>query len=100
MSFALFINGGEIMPNIKSAEKRVRVIKVKTLQNQMIKSALKTVIKKFDVSVSEGNKEAAVQAFRLAVKKVDQACAKGILKKNTASRRKSLLARKLNAMSA
>ena len=38
-------NGGDIMPNINSAKKRVKVIKTKTLQNQMIKSQLKTAIK-------------------------------------------------------
>lgn len=42
------------MPNIKSAKKRVKVIKTKTLQNQMIKSQLKTAIKKFEASLKEG----------------------------------------------
>ncbi len=84
------------MPNIQSAKKRVKVIKSKTLQNQMLKSALKTYIKKFDSVVVSGNKADAEAAFRLAVKKIDQACAKGILKKNTASRKKAQLAMKLN----
>ncbi|MBR5240052.1 MAG: 30S ribosomal protein S20, partial [Clostridia bacterium] len=38
------------MPNIKSAEKRVKVIATKTLQNQMIKSNLKTTLKTFDAA--------------------------------------------------
>ena len=84
------------LPNIQSAKKRVKVIKSKTLQNQMLKSALKTYIKKFDSVVVSGNKADAEAAFRLAVKKIDQACAKGILKKNTASRKKAQLAMKLN----
>lgn len=80
------------MANIKSAKKRVRVIETKTLRNKMVKSALKTSIKK--ANVAEGaDKEAAV---RLAIKKVDQACAKGILHKNAAARKKSQLAKKLN----
>lgn len=80
------------MANIKSAKKRVEVIKTKTLRNKMIKSNLKTLIKKTDAA--EGaDKEAAVKA---AIKKVDQACAKGILHKNTAARKKSQLAKKLN----
>ena len=59
------------MANIKSAKKRVEVIKTKTLRNKMVKSALKTSIKKADAA--EGaDKEAAVRA---AIKKVDQACA-------------------------
>ena len=83
------------MPNIKSAKKRVRVIKTKTLRNQMLKSQLKTAIKKFEASLKNG-KEAASEAYKFVVKKTDQAVAKGILKKNTASRRKSQYAKMLN----
>ena len=80
------------MANIKSAKKRVKVIKTKTLRNKMVKSALKTSIKK--ANAAEGaDKEAAVRA---AIKKVDQACAKGILHKNAAARKKSQLAKTLN----
>ena len=80
------------MANIKSAKKRVKVIETKTLQNKMIKSALKTAVKKAETA--EGaDKEAAV---KVAIKKVDQACAKGILHKNAAARKKSQLAKKLN----
>ena len=84
------------MPNIKSAKKRVKVIEAKTMQNKAVKSNLKTVIKKADAAVaaSAQDKEAAV---RLAVKKIDQAAAKGLLHKNTAARRKSALVKKLNA---
>ncbi len=84
------------MPNIKSAKKRVRVIAAKTAQNKAFKSALKTEIKKADAAV-ETNAADKEQAVRVAIKKIDQAAAKGILKKNTASRKKSSLARKLNA---
>jgi len=84
------------VPNIQSAKKRVKVIKTKTLRNQMIKSALKTYIKKFDAAAVTGDKDAATQAFKIAVKKIDQAVAKGIMKKNTAARRKSKLAIALN----
>ena len=45
------------MPNIKSAKKRVLVTQAKTLRNKMIKSQLKTAIKKFDLAVESGNKE-------------------------------------------
>ena len=83
------------MPNIKSAKKRVKVIKTKTLQNQMIKSQLKTAVKKFEASLTEG-KDAATVAYANVVKKTDQAVAKGILHKNTASRRKSQYAAKMN----
>ena len=84
------------MPNIKSAKKRVKVIKTKTLRNQMLKSNLKTVIKKFEAAIESADKEKALEALKVAVKRIDQAVAKGILKKNTASRKKSQLALKLN----
>ena len=76
------------MPNIKSAKKRVKVIKKKTLQNQ-------TAIKKFEASLKQGQ-AAASDAYKVVVKKTDQAVAKGILHKNTASRRKSQYSNMLN----
>ena len=86
------------MPNIKSAIKRVNIIEKKTLQNNMVKSAYKTAVKTFESAVESGNKEKAEIAFKNAVKKVDQACTKGVLKANTASRKKSSLAKKLNSI--
>ncbi len=88
------------MPNIKSAAKRVKVTKTKTLRNQIIKSALKTSIKKLELCIEDGNVETANAAFKVAVKKIDQSVAKGILHKNTAARKKSQLSKKLNAISA
>lgn len=83
------------MPNIKSAKKRVKVIATKTLRNQMIKTNIKTCIKSFEAYVSEADKANAAEAFKLVVKKIDQAVAKGIMHKNTAARKKSQLAIKL-----
>ncbi|MEE0957338.1 MAG: 30S ribosomal protein S20 [Ruminococcus sp.] len=84
------------MPNIKSAKKRVKVIATKTARNKATKSALRTAIKKayFAVDTNADNK---TEAVRLAIKKIDQATAKGILHKNTAARSKSALAKRLNA---
>lgn len=87
------------MPNIKSAKKRVKVIATKTAQNRAYNSELKTVIKKANVAV-ESNSVDKTEAVRAAVKKIDQACAKGILHKNTAARKKSALVKKLNVVSA
>ena len=87
------------MPNIKSAKKRVKVAAVKNLRNKSINSELKTEIKKANLAVESGAENKA-EAVRLAVKKIDQAAAKGILPKNTAARRKSALVRKLNAANA
>ncbi len=84
------------MPNIKSAKKRVRVAAAKTAVNKNFKSAMKTDIKKAETAIVTGAADKS-EAVRAAVKKLDKAVAKGILKKNTASRKKSALARKLNA---
>jgi small subunit ribosomal protein S20 len=86
------------MPNIKSAIKRTKVIETKTSQNNMIKSAYKTAVKTFESAVESGDKAKAEETFKVAVKKVDQACTKGVLKANTASRKKSNLAKKLNTV--
>lgn len=86
------------MPNIKSAIKRVSVIEKKTLQNNMIKSAYKTAIKTFEAAVEAGDKAKAEETFKVAIKKVDQACTKGVIKANTASRKKSSLSKKLNTI--
>ena len=84
------------MPNIKSAKKRVKVIKAKTARNKACNSALKTTIKKATAALEANSTEKAA-AVSLAIKKIDQAVAKGILHKNTAARRKSAIACKLNA---
>ena len=86
------------MPNIKSAIKRVSVIEKKTLRNNMIKSAYKTAVKNFEAAVAEGDVKKAESLFSEATKKIDQACTKGVIVKNTAARKKSSLAKKLNAM--
>ncbi len=88
------------MPNIKSAIKRVNVIEKKTLRNNMIKSGYKSAVKKFEQAVEAGNKEEAAKLLSAATKKVDQACTKGVIVKNTAARKKANMAKKLNAMNA
>lgn len=88
------------MANIKSAQKRIRVTETKTLRNKMIKSALKTTVKKFFVAVEGGNAEEAKTTFVAAVKALDMAASKGIIHKNKAARSKSRLAAKLNGLTA
>lgn len=86
------------MPNIKSAKKRVEITKKKTLRNNMIKTGYKSAVKKFEQAVEAGNLEEAKALFSEATKKIDQACTKGVIVKNTAARKKSNLAKKLNAV--
>ena len=86
------------MPNIKSAKKRVLVNQAKAMQNKAAKSALKTDIKKFEAAVAEGNRSEADVAYKVAVKAVDKAAAKGLLHKNNAAHKKSALTLKLNSV--
>ena len=88
------------MPNIKSAIKRVNVIEKKTARNNMIKSGYKSAVKKFEQAVEAGNVQEATTLMSQATKKIDEACSKGVIVKNTAARKKSNLAKKLNAMNA
>ena len=82
------------MANIKSAKKRVLVNQTKAASNKSRNSAMKTAIKKAHVAAetNAADKEAVVRA---AIKKVDQACAKNLIHKNNAARKKSALAKLL-----
>ncbi len=86
------------MPNIKSAKKRVKVIQTKTLRNQMIKSNLKTCLKKFDEFVANADAKGAQEASKLTFKRIDQAVAKGVIHKNVAARKKAQISLKLNSL--
>ena len=86
------------MPNIKSAKKRVLVARARNIRNKSAKSELRTFIKKFDAAVSEGNRETAESTYKIAVKTIDQAAAKGLIHKNNAARKKSGLTVKLNRL--
>ena len=84
------------MPNIKSAKKRVAVIEKKTSQNKMIKSAVKTAIKKYNAAIAAGDIAEAEKLLPVTVSAIDSAASKGILHKNNAANKKSALAKKLN----
>lgn len=88
------------LPNIKSAEKRVKIAKANNAVNKAIKSNLKTSMKKFDEAVAEGNLEAANSTFKVAVKTIDKATRHGVLHKNNAAHKKSDIAKKLNTLNA
>ncbi|MBO4361050.1 MAG: 30S ribosomal protein S20 [Eubacteriaceae bacterium] len=86
------------MANIKSAKKRALTNEKRRLRNKMVKTNLKTTEKQFLAAVAEGDVEKAQSGYRLASKKFDMAASKGIIHKNAANRKKSKLAKKLNAM--
>lgn len=84
------------MANIKSAIKRIRVTEAKTLRNRMVKSTVKTFVKKFEETLAAGNIDDAKKLYPRVSHVIDKAAAKGILHRNTAARKKSKLALKLN----
>jgi len=86
------------MPNIKSASKRVLIAKERNASNKAKKSVLKTNMKKFEAAVAEGNRDAAVSAYKVAVKTVDRAATKGLIHKKNAANKKSSMTAKLNQM--
>ncbi len=86
------------MANIKSAKKRILVIQKKTLRNKMIKSAVKTAIKKVNAAIATGDQAAAAEALKNATSAIDKAKSKGIYHKNTASRKVARLSKAVNRM--
>jgi small subunit ribosomal protein S20 len=88
----------KILPNIKSAKKRVKIASIKRSANMSQRSSLRTTLKKTVASISAGNVSDAQTNLQLAVKKLDEAASKGLIHKNQAARRKSRLMKKLNAM--
>lgn len=85
------------MANIKSAKKRILVTAKRQARNKSVKTYTKTAVKKVFLAVEAGDKTQAAEAHKVAVKAIDQAASKGIFHKNTASRKKSQLAKLVNA---
>lgn len=86
------------MPNIKSAAKRDALSKAQNAANKARKSEMKTLIKKVNAKVEEGDKAGAQEAYKVAVKVVDQAASDNLIHKNNAAHKKSSLTKKLNSM--
>ena len=86
------------MANIKSAKKRILVIEKKTLRNKMIKSQVKTAVKKVNAAIEANDKAAAASALVAATTTIDKAASKGVYHKHTASRKVSRLAQAVNKM--
>ena len=86
------------MANIKSSKKDVISSKIAYEKNKANKTALKTILKKFEASRGSGDKTAAEAAYKVAVKAVDKAVGKGLLHKNNAARKKSSMTLQLNKL--
>ncbi len=83
------------MPNIKSAKKRVKVSEKKNLRNRMVKSAMRTTIKKFDAAVL-ADPNSANELLTATTSAIDRAAAKGVIHKNAANRKKARIAKRLS----
>ena len=81
------------MPNIKSAIKRVKVNEKKHLRNRMVKSAMRTTVKKYESAVAAGSADASLLSQTASA--IDKAVAKGVISKNAANRKKARMAKRL-----
>lgn len=87
------------MPILHASYKSVKQIKKRTLRNQSVKSALKTETKKFLSLISSKKLDEAKEELKRLVSELDRASSKGVIHKNTASRKKSRLTKKLASLS-
>lgn len=88
------------MAHSLSAKKRIKQSAKRRTINRARKSQVKTQEKHFEAALEEGNAEAAGEQLRILTKKLDKTAATSTMHKNTASRKKSRLAKKLNALKA
>jgi small subunit ribosomal protein S20 len=81
------------MPNIKQQEKRVRVAARQRLENLRYRSTIKTLAKRLETAVADGDADAVASEHRQLVRTIDKAAARGAIHKNTAARKKEQAAR-------
>jgi small subunit ribosomal protein S20 len=86
------------MPNVKSAKKRVKTNEKKNLRNRIVRSTLRTALKKVNAAIEAGDAEAAAKSAPLALSLIGRTVKKGVIHRNTAARLESRLAHKLNAL--
>ena len=84
------------MPNIKSAKKRVKIAEKKNLRNRIIKSSVKSAIKKFNAAIMANDPAAAETLLSDTFSVIDSAASKGVIHKNNAANKKAALAKTLN----
>jgi small subunit ribosomal protein S20 len=81
------------MPNIKQQEKRVTTAARQRLENLRYRSTVKTLTKRLEAAVADGDAARVAEEHRSLVKWIDKAAANGSLHKNTAARKKAQAAR-------
>ena len=85
------------MANIKSQKKRNLQNEKRRLRNKAVRSELKTRTKRAEITAATGDSD---DALRLAIKRIDQAAAKGVMHKNAANRQKSRLTKRVARIAA
>ena len=88
------------MANTKSAKKAARQAERRTLVNKGRRSRMRTYVRKVEEAIASGDKEAAAVALREAQPEIMRSASKGILHKNTASRKISRLSARIKALGA
>jgi len=83
--------------NLLSSKKRVKQNEKARMRNRAFKSVVKTEIRKFVDAIHDGDLQLAKEQFQRVTKTLDQTAAKGTFHKNMVARKKSRLARRLNA---
>lgn len=86
------------MANHKSAEKRIRQTEKRTATNRSRMSRVRTFVKKVETAIASGDKEAAATALQVAQPELHRAVSKGVLHRNTAARKLSRLAHRVNIL--
>ena len=86
------------MANHKSSLKRIRQTETRTERNRFYRTRLKNIVKAVRAAIEAGNKEEATAAFKIANQQIHKFVSKGILKKETASRKVSRLNQAVNAL--
>jgi small subunit ribosomal protein S20 len=81
------------MPNIRQQEKRVRIAARQRLENLRYRSSVKTLTKRLENAVADGDAEAVAAEHLQLVRTIDKAASRGALHKNTAARKKAQAAR-------
>ncbi|QHI95572.1 30S ribosomal protein S20 [Aristophania vespae] len=88
------------MANNPSARKRIRQNVRRRLRNTARLSRMRTFVKNVEKAILAGNKEAASEALRLAQPEMQRAASKGVISKNTISRKISRLSAKIKTLAA
>jgi small subunit ribosomal protein S20 len=88
------------MANIKQQKKRVGIATRQRLENLRYRSTIKTLAKRLETAVADGDETAAAAEHRELVRTIDKAAARGALHKNTAARKKAQAARTIRPAAA